>query len=158
PRTGIRSDTVDRPALDGGCERLRGHLLGDVEVAQAPGQGHDHPGPLLAVDPGDHLVGVSHRNGRSSTRRLQALEPRAASRSALGEARPPAKTQWPLASSSSLKASIAAISSAVAELVVSSSTVIRYCAIGIISCRRWPSLGPPFTPATNAAASIRHTP
>src|SRR5690606_34899193 len=82
PRTGIRGDAVDRPALDGGCERLRGHLLGDVKVAQAPGQGRDHPGPLLAVDPGDHLVGVSHRNGRSSTRRLQAFEPRAASRSA----------------------------------------------------------------------------
>src|SRR6266516_4967282 len=54
----------------------------------------------------------------------------------LGDARPPAKTQWPSAWSCSLKASIAAISSAVARSVVSKRTESRYCAIGIISCRR----------------------
>src|SRR5512146_2789899 len=53
----------------------------------------------------------------------------------LGAPRPPAKTQWPSASSCSLKASIAAISSAVPESVLSSSTESRYSAIGFISCR-----------------------
>jgi hypothetical protein len=43
--------------------------------------------------------------------------------------------QWPSVWSCSLKASIAAISSAVAESVVSSSTEIKYFAIRIISCR-----------------------
>src|SRR5262249_1093558 len=177
PRRPGRGGAVDRPALDGGRERLGGHLLGDVEVPEAPGQGRDHPGPLLAVGPGDHLADVRHppSNGRSSTLRLQCFEPRAASRSAtsrwgasmiqkpamcsldsrygpsvntaspslpsttvavLGDARPPAKTQWPAAWSCSLKTSIAAISSAVARSVVSARTESRYCAIGIISCRR----------------------
>ena len=84
PCAGTGRDAVDRPALDGGRERLGGHLLGDVEVPQAPGQGRDHPGPLLAVGPGDHLADVGHspRNGLSSTLRLQCFDPRAASRSA----------------------------------------------------------------------------
>jgi hypothetical protein len=81
---GLGGTPSTRPALDGGRERLGGHLLGDVEVPEAPGQGRDHPGPLLAVGPGDRLMTVdhAHRNGRSSTLRLQFFDPRAASRSA----------------------------------------------------------------------------
>ena len=75
---------VGRPPLDGGRERLGGRLLGDVEVTEAPGQGGDHPGPLLVVGPGDRLADVDpvHRNGRTSTLRLHCFDPSAASLSA----------------------------------------------------------------------------
>ena len=43
---------------DGGRERLGRRLLGDVEVAEAPGQGGDHPRPLLVVGAGDRLPNV----------------------------------------------------------------------------------------------------
>src|SRR6185312_9041378 len=44
----------------------------------------DHPGPLLVVRLGDRVgdVGHAHRNGRTSTFRLQAFDPSAASLSA----------------------------------------------------------------------------
>jgi hypothetical protein len=45
----------------------------------------------------------------------------------LGEARPPAKTQWPSAWSRSLNTSIAAISSGVARPAGSWITETRYC-------------------------------
>src|SRR6266571_9211133 len=45
----------------------------------------------------------------------------------LGAARPPAKTHWPSASSRSLNALMAAISSGVARPAVSSITETRYC-------------------------------
>jgi hypothetical protein len=49
-----------------------------------PGQGGDHPGPLLVVGTGDRLPDVdpAHSNGRTSTFRLQAFDPAAASLSA----------------------------------------------------------------------------
>src|SRR6185369_6145310 len=177
PRAGIGRYAVGRPAFDGDRERFGGHLLGDVEVPEAAGQCRDHPGPLFAVDPGDHLADVGHspRTGRTSTLRLQAFDPAAASRSAtsrwgasmiqnpamcsfdsrygpsvntgspplasttvavLGDARPPANTQWPSVWSRSLKTSIADCSSSVARSFESKSTESRYCAIGIISCGR----------------------
>src|SRR4029077_19422581 len=48
------------------------------------GQGGDHPCPLLMVGLGDRLPDVdhAHRNGRTSTFRLQAFDPSAASLSA----------------------------------------------------------------------------
>src|SRR5262249_4411821 len=112
------------------------------------------------------LSDVDHRNGRTSTFRLQCFDPSAASLSATsrsgasmiqkparcsfdstkgpsvnnasplrlsmtvavsGAARPPAKTQWPSASSRSLNSSMAAISLGVAEPVLSSITETRYC-------------------------------
>src|SRR6202044_446706 len=61
-------------------------LLGDVEVTETPGQGGDHPRPLLVMGPGDRFpdVDLAHslRNGRTSTFRLQAFDPSAASLSA----------------------------------------------------------------------------
>src|SRR5207344_732807 len=133
------------------------------EVTETPGQGGDHPRPLLVVGLGDRLPDVdhAHRNGRTSTFRLQAFDPSAASLSAtsrsaasmiqkparysfdsrkgpsvsiassprlsmtvaeLGAARPPAKTQWPSATSRSLNTSIAACSSGVARPGVSKIT------------------------------------
>src|SRR5580704_7102049 len=46
-----------------------------------PGQGGDHPRPLVTVGPADrHLhVDPGHANGRTSTFRLQAFDPSAAS-------------------------------------------------------------------------------
>src|SRR5919205_2913532 len=167
PGAGVGGHAVGRPPLDGGRERLGGRLLGDVEVTETPGQGGDHPGPLLVVGPGDRLVDVDtvHRNGRTSTFRLQAFDPSVASSSATsrsgasmtqkpatysldsrkgpsvtiaspprlsmtvavsGEARPPAKTQWPSARSRSLNTSIAAISSEVARPAWSWITETRY--------------------------------
>ena len=86
PGAGVGRYAVGRPPLDGGRERLGRRLLGDVEVAEAPGQGGDHPRPLLVVGPGDRLADVDHvtptRNGRTSTLRLQAFDPSAASLSA----------------------------------------------------------------------------
>src|SRR5262249_47451776 len=84
PRPGVGRDTVGRPPLDSGRERLGCGLLGDVEVAEASGQGGDHPRPLLVVDPGDRRLDIAHgpRNGRTSIRRLQASDPSAASLSA----------------------------------------------------------------------------
>src|SRR5262249_55316712 len=155
-----------RPPSDGGRERLGRRVLGDVEVAETPRQRGDHPRPLLVVGAGDRLSDVDHRNGRTSTFRLQCFDPSAASLSAtsrsgasmiqkparysfdsrkgpsvnsaspprlsmtvavLGDARPPAKTQWPSASSRSLNALMAAISVGVAEPVLSSITETRYC-------------------------------
>jgi hypothetical protein len=55
----------------------------------------------------------------------------------LGDASPPAKTQWPSATSPSLNVSMAAISSGVAEFVRSSITETRYCIV-----RSSPLLGP----------------
>ena len=67
----------------------------DVEVAEAPRQGGDHPGPLLAVSLGDRLLDAERGHdsssaskdssvwkGRTSTLPRQAFEPSAASRSA----------------------------------------------------------------------------
>src|SRR5579872_2362005 len=84
PGAGVGGYTVGRPPLDGGRERLGGRLLGDVEVAEAPGQGGHHPRPLLVVGPGDRLPHAvpRHMNGRTSTLRLQAFDPSAASLSA----------------------------------------------------------------------------
>src|SRR5581483_1377199 len=82
PGAWVRRHAVRRPALDGGRERLGCRLLGDVEVTEAPRQSRDHPRPLLAVDAGDRFPGVDHRNGRTSTFRLQAFDPSAASSSA----------------------------------------------------------------------------
>ena len=62
-RAGVRRDAVGRPALGGGRERLGGRLLGDVEVTEPPGQGRDHPRPLLVVGLGDRLPDVD--GGRS---------------------------------------------------------------------------------------------
>ena len=50
PSTGQRA-SADR-------ERLRRGLLGDVEVAEPPGQGGDQPGPLLVVGLRDRLPDV----------------------------------------------------------------------------------------------------
>src|SRR4030095_11023190 len=168
PGAGVGGYVVGRPPLDGGHERLGRRLLSDVEVTETPGQGGDHPRPLLVVGLGDRLPDVdhAHRNGRTSTFRLQAFAPSAASLSAtsrsaasiiqkparysfvsrkgpsvnnaspprlsmtvaeLGDASPPAKTQWPSASSRSLNALMAAISDGVAEPVLSSITETRYC-------------------------------
>src|SRR5262249_42827851 len=54
------------------------------EVTETPGQGGDHPGPLLVVGLGDRLldVGFAHRNGRTSIFRLQAFDASVASLSA----------------------------------------------------------------------------
>src|ERR671910_3897401 len=92
PGAGVGRYAVGRPPLDGGRERLGRRLLGDVEVTETPGQGGDHPRPLLVVGQGDRLPDVdqAHRNGRTSTFRLQAFDPS------------PAKTQWPAARSPSL--------------------------------------------------------
>src|SRR5262244_1472134 len=84
PGTGVGRYAVGRPPLNSGRERLGRRLLGDVEVTETPGQGGDHPGPLLVVRLGDPLpdVGHAHRNGRTSIFRLQAFDPSAASLSA----------------------------------------------------------------------------
>src|SRR4029077_18710053 len=84
PGAGAGGHAVGRPPLDGGRERLGRRLFGDVEITEAPGQGGDHPGPLLAVRLGDRLtdVGHAHRHGRTSIFRLQAFDPSAASLSA----------------------------------------------------------------------------
>src|SRR5215472_12035508 len=81
PGAGIGGYAVGRPPLNGGRERLGRRLLGDVEVTETPGQGGDHPGPLLVVRLGNRLpdAGPAHRNGRTSTFRLQAFDPSAAS-------------------------------------------------------------------------------
>src|SRR5215212_9193155 len=170
PAARVGRYAIGRPPLNRGRERFRRRVLGDVEVTETPSQGGDHPRPLLTVGPGDHLPDVdpahAPRNGRTSTFRLQAFEPSAASLSAtsrsgasmiqnpamysfvsrkgpsvnnaspprlsmtvaeLGDASPPAKTQWPSAWSRSLNALMAAISSGVAEPAVSSITETRYC-------------------------------
>ena len=77
PGAGVGGYAVGRPPLDGGRERLGRRLLGDVEVTETPGQGGDHPGPLLVVGLGDRLPDVdhAHRNGRTSIFRLQCLRP-----------------------------------------------------------------------------------
>src|SRR6266536_1117556 len=84
PGAGVGGYAVGRPPLDGGRERLGRRLLGDVEVTETPGQGGDHRRPLLVVGLGDRLPHVDpvHRNGRTSTFRLQAFDPSAASLSA----------------------------------------------------------------------------
>src|SRR5262249_8858930 len=84
PGAGVGGYAVGRPPLNSGRERLGRRLLGDVEVTETPGQGGDHPGPLLVVRLGDPLpdVGHAHRNGRTSIFRLQAFDPSAASLSA----------------------------------------------------------------------------
>src|SRR6185437_14667736 len=86
PGTRIGGHAAGRPPPDRSGERLGGRLLGDVEVTETPGQGRNHPGPLLAVGPADRRRGVGHaggaRNGRTSTFRLQFLDPPAASLSA----------------------------------------------------------------------------
>ena len=75
PGAGVGRYAVDRPALDGGRERVCGHLLGDVEITEAPGEGRNHPGPFLAVGPGDRRtdIDLAHRNGRTSTFRYCAI-------------------------------------------------------------------------------------
>src|SRR5207253_7755525 len=67
PGAGVGGYAVGRPPLHGGRERLGRRFLGDVEVTETPGQGGDHPGPLLVVGPGDRLPDVAHthRNGRT---------------------------------------------------------------------------------------------
>src|SRR5262249_38056657 len=88
PGAGVGRHAVGGPARDGGRERLGRRLLGDVEVAEPPGQGGNHARPLLVVGAGDRLTDFDHRNGRTSTFRLQAFDPSAASRS--GGSRSPA--------------------------------------------------------------------
>ena len=58
PAAGVGRYAVGGPVLDGDGEGLGRRLLGDVEVAEAPGEGGHDPGPLVAVDPGDDLVDV----------------------------------------------------------------------------------------------------
>src|SRR5687768_9070582 len=86
PGARVGRDAIDRPSLHGGRERLGRRLLGDVEVTETPGEGGDHPRPLVAVSLGDRLPDVDRahapRNGRTSTLRLQDLDPSAASLSA----------------------------------------------------------------------------
>src|SRR5215467_12695404 len=89
PGAGVGGYAVGRPAQDGGRERLGRRLFGDVEVTETSGQGGNHPRPLRMVSLGDRLPYVVHavhahspRNGRTSTFRLQAFEPWAASLSA----------------------------------------------------------------------------
>ena len=60
PGAGVGGYAVGRPPLDGGRERLGRRLLGDVEVTETPGQGGDHPRPLLVVGLGDRLPDVDH--------------------------------------------------------------------------------------------------
>src|SRR5262249_22580753 len=81
PGAGVGGYAVGRPPFNSGRERLGRRLLGDVEVTETPGQGGDHPGPLLVVRLGNRLpdAGPAHRNGRTSTFRLQAFDPSAAS-------------------------------------------------------------------------------
>ena len=106
---GLGGDAVGWPPLDGGRERLGRRLLGEVKVTEAPGQGGDYPRPLLLVGPGERLPDAdrAHRNDRTSTFRLQAFDPPAAS--------------W------SLSTSTAAISSGVARPAQSKITETRYC-------------------------------
>src|SRR6185437_6797156 len=84
PGAGAGGYTVGRPPHDSGRERLGRRFRSDVEVTETPGQGRNHPRPLLPVGLGDRLPGVgpAHRNGRTSTFRLQAFDPSAASLSA----------------------------------------------------------------------------
>src|ERR1700685_1308179 len=75
-----------RPPRDRARECLRGRLLSDAEVTETPGQGSDQPSPALLMGlagrpPGAGLA-PSLRNGRTSTFRLQLLDPSAASLSA----------------------------------------------------------------------------
>src|SRR5664280_202288 len=81
---GVGGYAVGRPPLDGGRERLGRRLFGDVEVTETPGQGGDHPRPLLVVGLGDRLADVdnAHRKGRTSILRLQCFDPSVASLSA----------------------------------------------------------------------------
>ena len=69
PGAGVRGHTVGRPSLGGRREGLRRRLLGDVEVTEPPGQGGDHPRPLLVVGLGDRLPDVDQRSPYSSLRR-----------------------------------------------------------------------------------------
>src|SRR5581483_9513745 len=62
PGAGIGGNTVGRPPLDGGGERLGRRLLGDVEVTETLGQGRDDPGPFVTVCLGDRLARVPHLN------------------------------------------------------------------------------------------------
>jgi hypothetical protein len=168
PSARVRGYAVGGPPFDRGRERFGRRLLGNVEITETPGQGGDHPRPLGVVGLGDRLPDVdrAHRIGRTSTFRLQAFDPSAASLSAtsrsgasmiqkpaansfvstkgpsvnnaspprlsmtvavLGAPRPAAKTQCPSAWIRSLNASMAAISSGVPELDLSSITETRYC-------------------------------
>src|SRR5438270_7668553 len=94
---------------------------------------------------GDRIGGVEQeRNGRTSTFRLQCFDPSAASLSTTSTSAasmiqtparysfdsrkgPSVKNQWPSAFSQSSNTLIAAISVAVAALVLSSITETRYC-------------------------------
>ena len=78
PGAGIGRNAIGRPPLDGGRERLGGRLLGQVQVTEALGHDGDHPRPFVSVSAGDRLERV-HRNGRTSTFRLQAFDPSVAS-------------------------------------------------------------------------------
>ena len=60
PGAGVGRYAVDGPPLHGAGERLGRRLLGDVEVAEAPGQGGDQPRPLLVVRAGDRRPDVRH--------------------------------------------------------------------------------------------------
>src|SRR5215831_10684601 len=57
-------------------------LLRDVQITETPGQGRDHPRPLLVVGPGDRHLDVAHRNGRTSIFRSQTFDASVASLSA----------------------------------------------------------------------------
>src|SRR5580692_8808270 len=81
PGAGVGGHAVGRPPPDGGRERLGRCLLSDVEITETPGQGCDYPCPFLVMSPGDRLLDVdhAHRIGRTSSFRLQAFDPSAAS-------------------------------------------------------------------------------
>ena len=75
PGARVGGYAVGRPPLDGGRERLGGRLLGDVEVTETPGQGGDHPRPLLVVGLGDRLPDVDPRCPGTAAPRSSGCRP-----------------------------------------------------------------------------------
>jgi hypothetical protein len=75
---GVGGYAVGRPPHDGGRERLGRRLLGDVEVTETPGQEattRAHSSWWARVIASRTSIAL-HRNGRTSTFRLQAFDPR----------------------------------------------------------------------------------
>ena len=55
PRPGIRGQAIDRPALEGGDERVLNGLFGSVKVARHADQRRDRAPRFLAEDAPDNL-------------------------------------------------------------------------------------------------------